>query len=106
MSINSMLYNNNGANLRRWCYTVRGVIEGYAKQFTPTSNPVMIRITAEFKEMKYVCDADNILCSPLINGLKGNVILQDGFKEVVEVRKRTRHTNRDYCTIEVFEEVE
>lgn len=99
-----MLYNNNGANLRRWCYTIRGVIEGYAKRFAPpTTKPVMIRITAEFQDVKYTPDADNILCSPLINGLKGYVIQQDGYLEVVEVRKRSRHTGRDHVTIEVFE---
>ena len=103
LSINSMLYGSGGITLRRWCQTIRGVIEGYVTHYTPTKKPVIIRITAEFKDIKYVCDADNILCSPLINGLKGSVILQDGFQEVLEVRKRTRHTHRDWCTIEVFE---
>lgn len=105
-SINSMLYGDGRSHLRRWCYTARGIVEGYAKQFTVTNNPVVIRITAEYQEVKYAADPDNILCSPLINSLKGHIIRQDGFAEVSEVRKRSRCTGRDWCTIEVFEEVE
>jgi len=100
-SINSIIYRKN--NLKQWHYFALKVVKNAVQGYMPTDKPVMIRITAEYDTMKYTVDCDNVFVKPLIDGLKGKVINQDGFQEVVEVRKRSRHTDRNYVTIEVFE---
>ena len=100
-SINSIIYRN--VDLRLWHRLALQMVKDAAQVYIPTDKPVMIRITAEYSEFKYTVDADNLYVKPLIDGLKGNVINQGGFQEVIEVRKRSRNTNRNYVTIDVFE---
>ena len=100
-SINGIIF--RGANLRQWHYTARELISGMTIDMIPTVIPVIICITAEYEEVKYTVDCDNLYVKPLIDGLKGNVITQDGFREVVEVRKRSTQTGRNWVTVIVYE---
>jgi len=100
-SINAILY--RGESWKPWSNLSFQVFRDLVKHMTPTDKPVIVVFTVEFDNIKYVVDADNLRLKSALDSLKGYVINQDGFQEVVEVRKRSRHTDRNYVTIEVFE---
>ena len=103
-SINRAIYNNPG-ELRRFSGNVWAILESRFKFLPRFDCPVVVIITAFYPDERYVIDADNIFVKPVIDCLAKHCFHggHDGFKEMREVRKRSR-LGKSGFRVEVYAE--
>jgi hypothetical protein len=102
-SINRSLYKGDGRYLVGFAASVRPFLNTVFRGYERIAVPATIVFTAYYNLPQYSVDPDNLFVKPFIDSLAEFVLLNghDGFREVVEVRKRTR-IGRVGCSIAVY----
>lgn len=91
-SINPAIFQDGAKSLRDFCNFARPILDERFSKYERLTVPAMVTVTSYYDSKKWATDCDNQFIKPIPDALARHVFMggHDGFREMVEVRKRTR----------------